>query len=154
MRIDVIVVCGIAAAAGAAGGAIAQTATQMILGSWTCSSDTPYGRIVSQMIYNTDGTMDAVSTITIPPNRGRGETVALVETSSSWVLLEGDLLQEEVTRAVVTSAKRDGKDISATLRRQMAKSMVRAFDPEKVELSAAGMVRLDPKTGSRRDCTR
>ncbi|MDP3496013.1 MAG: hypothetical protein Q8R82_23115 [Hyphomonadaceae bacterium] len=154
MRIDVIIVCGMAAVAWATGEAMPQTTTQAILGKWTCSSDTPYGRIVSELDYADDGSMKGLSTITIPPSSGSGATIAVVETSSSWTLLDGGMIQEEVIRAEVISAKRDGREVSRKVRGQMARSMIRPFDPEKLEISPEGMVRFDPNTGSRTVCTR
>ena len=109
MKLGVMVASGVAMVAFATGAATSQTQAEMVTGVWNCSSQTPGGLVAGQMTYKADGTTQSVLTLTADIDGGKLE--AQLDATSTWQLLGGGLIREQITSITARSAKLDGEDL-------------------------------------------
>lgn len=79
--------------------AYAQAPSELILGQWTCSANTPDGLVSSQMNYNSGGTTSSVLILTSGAGESRIE--AILRLQSTWRIPGDGTLRERATEVEV-----------------------------------------------------
>mgnify|MGYP000936467257 FL=1 len=151
MKLGVMVASGVAMVAFATGAATSQTQAQMVTGVWNCSSQTPGGLVAGQMTYKADGTTQSVLTLTADIDGGKLE--AQLDATSTWQLLGGGLIREQITSITARSAKLDGEDLPESVLTEIAENGNQEPSNSTIELSASQMVLVDGE-GTRTVCGR
>lgn len=151
MRLGVMVASGLAMVAFATGAAASQTQAEMITGVWSCSSQTPDGIVTGQMTYKADGTTESALTLTSDIDGGRLE--AQLDATSTWQLLGGGLIREQILGIRARSAKLDGEDLPESVLTEIAAGGSQEPSNSTIELSASQMVLVDGE-GTRTICGR
>ena len=151
MKLGVMVASGVAMVAFATGAATSQTQAEMVTGVWTCSSETPNGTVAGQMTYKADGTTESALTYTSTIDVGKLE--AQLDAKSTWQLLDGGLIREQIISITARSAKLNGEDLPASVLADIADSGNQDPSNSTIELSASQMVLVDGE-GTRTVCGR
>jgi|JI10StandDraft_1071094.scaffolds.fasta_scaffold23750_4 hypothetical protein len=151
MKLGVMVASGVAMVAFATGAATSQTQAEMVTGVWNCSSQTPGGLVAGQMTYKADGTTQSVLTLTADIDGGKLE--AQLDATSTWQLLGGGLIREQITSITARSAKLDGEDLPESVLTEIAENGNQEPSNSTIELSASQMVLVDGE-GTRTVCGR
>ena len=151
MKLGVMVASGVAMVAFATGAATSQTQAEMVTGVWNCSSQTPGGLVAGQMTYKADGTTQSVLTLTADIDGGKLE--AQLDATSTWQLLGGGLIREQITSITARSAKLDGEDLPESVLTEIAENGKQEPSNSTIELSASQMVLVDGE-GTRTVCGR
>ena len=151
MKLGVMVASGVAMVASATGAATSQTQAEMVTGVWNCSSQTPGGLVAGQMTYKADGTTQSVLTPTADIDGGKLE--AQLDATSTWQLLGGGLIREQITSITARSAKLDGEDLPESVLTEIAENGNQEPSNSTIELSASQMVLVDGE-GTRTVCGR
>ena len=141
MKLGVMVASGVAMVAFATGAATSQTQAEMVTGVWNCSSQTPGGLVAGQMTYKADGTTQSVLTLTADIDGGKLE--AQLDATSTWQLLGGGLIREQITSITARSAKLDGEDLPESVLTEIAENGNQEPSNSTIELSASQMVLVD-----------
>ena len=151
MKLGVMVASGVAMVAFATGAATSQTQAEMVTGVWNCSSQTQGGLVAGQMTYKADGTTQSVLTLTADIDGGKLE--AQLDATSTWQLLGGGLIREQITSITARSAKLDGEDLPESVLTEIAENGNQEPSNSTIELSASQMVLVDGE-GTRTVCGR
>lgn len=151
MRFGVMVASGLAMLAFATGVAAAQTQGETILGVWRCTSQTPDGIVAGQMTYKADGTTD--SALTFSSDTDGMKLVAELDAKSSWKLLDGGMMREQILGITARSARVNGEDLPSSVLTEIAGSISHEAADSTIELSPVNMVLVDPE-GTRTVCIR
>ena len=151
MRLAVMAACGVAMVAFATGVAISQTRADLVAGVWTCSSQTPGGVVAGQMTYKADGTTQ--SSLTLTADIDGGKLVAHLDASSTWQLLDGGLIREQILGITARSATLDGENLPESVLTEIAGGGSQEPSNSTIELSASQMVLVDGE-GTRTVCGR
>lgn len=120
----------VAAALALAPAAVAQTQSQMIVGRWTCSADTPDGFISAQMNYGADGVAHSTMIMSFGEPGALGQVI--MEITSSWRAPGDGTLREKVTDLDVLRFTMNGEE----------------NDPDALESQGEDMMRDELQSGS------
>lgn len=91
--------------------AMAQTQSQLLVGTWSCSSATPDGFITAQMNYKADGTSH--STLIMAMNGGDMTGQVIMEIAATWRIPGDGTLRERVTDFDVIRFTMNGEELDS-----------------------------------------
>lgn len=125
---------------------------QLILGKWSCSANTPDGRISGPMTYLDDGT--TAFTLTMESTEGGASVIVVADGSSTWKLPGDGTIEEQIASLKIRSAKMNGMDIPPAMLGDVEDEMLdQEQSSSTIELSNRDMVLVD-KEGTRTVCKR
>jgi len=151
MRVGVLAVCGVAMATFATGVATSQTQADLVTGAWACSADTADGVVAGQMNYKPDGTMDAAVTVTM--DMGGATMTVDVTAKSTWKLLGGGLIEEQILSANATGGRVGDEALPESMLAMVSEGVPKDLGTSTIEVSSGQMVLVDGE-GTRTVCTR
>jgi hypothetical protein len=132
--------------------ATAQTPSQLIVGRWSCSADTPDGLISAQMLYDKDGTTR--STMIIGSDSDDMHIEAILQTVSTWRIPGDGTLRERVTDVDVVSFKVNGEAIDSDQLESLKDDLMQdELMSGSLQISAKSLSMVDDQ-GTRTSCMR
>lgn len=146
---------GVAVAAVLAGCASApapKTPSEMILGSWTCKTESEGVTVSGVTTYVAGGTANA--TVKVSVNQP-GMAVDINATADSvWSFLEDGRMQETVTKATVLNASMGGQDLPASMIQPMMDEMVVNQTATSTAVVTPSALTITDEEGTTTNCTR
>jgi hypothetical protein len=146
---------GVAVAAMLAGCASAptpKTPAEMILGSWTCKTETDGVTVSGVTTYVAGGTATASVKVTV---NQPGMAVDINATADSvWSFLADGKMQETVTKATVLNANMGGQDLPAAMIQPMMDEMVVNQTATSTAIVTPSALTITDEEGTTTNCTR